>query len=80
MARTSGERGTNGGATMFLAPADTPGIEVGRHIATLDRAMIGGHCEVSFTDLLVPDDAILGEVGQGYAYAQVRLGPARMTH
>ena len=80
MARTSGERGTNGGATMFLAPADTPGIEVGRHIATLDRAMIGGHCEVDFTDLFVGDDAILGEVDQGYAYAQVRLGPARMTH
>ncbi|MGV9709409.1 acyl-CoA dehydrogenase family protein [Gordonia sp. NPDC003424] len=80
MARTAGAPGDRGGATMFLAPADTPGISVDRHIATTDRAMIGGHCEVSFTDVFVPDEDILGEVDQGYRYAQVRLGPARMTH
>ncbi|TXG89917.1 acyl-CoA dehydrogenase [Rhodococcus rhodnii] len=80
MARTSGEPGDRGGATMFLAPAHLPGIAVERHIGTLDRAMIGGHCEVAFTDVLVPDDAVLGEVDEGYRYAQVRLGPARMTH
>ncbi len=80
MARTSGEPGQRGGATMFLAPADSPGIEVGRHLDTLDRSMIGGHCEVFFTDLLVPDSAVLGEVDRGFEYAQVRLGPARMTH
>ncbi|WP_420750180.1 acyl-CoA dehydrogenase family protein [Rhodococcus sp. O3] len=80
MARTSGEPGQRGGATMFLAPADTPGLKVGRHISTLDKSMIGGHCEVFFEDLFVPDSAVLGEVDQGFAYAQVRLGPARMTH
>ena len=42
--------------------------------------MIGGHCEVRFTDVFVPDADVLGEVDQGYRYAQVRLGPARMTH
>ena len=42
--------------------------------------MIGGHCEVFFEDLLVPDSAVLGEVDRGFEYAQVRLGPARMTH
>ncbi|MBW0271621.1 acyl-CoA dehydrogenase [Nocardia sp. MH4] len=80
MARTSGEPGDRGGATMFLAPADTPGIRVGRHIDTLDRSMLGGHCEVFFEDLLVPDAAVLGAVDRGFEYAQVRLGPARMTH
>ena len=65
---------------MFLAPADAPGIEVGRHIGTLDKSMIGGHCAVTFTDVLVPDDAVLGAVDRGFEYAQVRLGPARMTH
>ncbi len=80
MARTSGAPGDRGGATMFLAPASAPGIRVGRHIDTLDRAMIGGHCEVFFEDLFVPDDAVLGAVDEGFAYAQVRLGPARMTH
>ncbi|NMD97541.1 acyl-CoA dehydrogenase [Rhodococcus sp. BL-253-APC-6A1W] len=80
MARTSGEPGQRGGATMFLAPADSDGLKVGRHIETLDKSMIGGHCEVDFEDLYVPDTAVLGEVDQGFAYAQVRLGPARMTH
>ncbi|MFD6101297.1 acyl-CoA dehydrogenase family protein [Nocardia salmonicida] len=80
MARTSGEPGQRGGATMFLAPADSPGIRVGRHLDTLDKSMIGGHCEVFFDDLLVPESAVLGEVDRGFEYAQVRLGPARMTH
>ncbi|MBX5333624.1 acyl-CoA dehydrogenase family protein [Rhodococcus fascians] len=80
MARTSGKPGDRGGATMFLAPADTPGITVGRHIGTLDKAMIGGHCEVFFENVFVPDENVLGAVDEGFAYAQVRLGPARMTH
>lgn len=80
MARTSGKPGDRGGATMFLAPADTRGITVSRHIGTLDRAMIGGHCEVLFDDVFVPDENVLGAVDEGFAYAQVRLGPARMTH
>ncbi|WP_137723130.1 acyl-CoA dehydrogenase family protein [Prescottella subtropica] len=80
MARTSGAPGDRGGATMFLTPASAPGIRVGRHLDTLDRAMIGGHCEVFFEDLFVPDEAVLGAVDEGFTYAQVRLGPARMTH
>ncbi|MCW2511642.1 MAG: Butyryl-CoA dehydrogenase [Mycobacterium sp.] len=80
MARTAGKPGDRGGATMFLANADTPGIRVGRHIGTLDKAMIGGHCEVHFDGAFVPDENVLGAVDEGFAYAQVRLGPARMTH
>ncbi|MFC7960814.1 acyl-CoA dehydrogenase family protein [Rhodococcoides kroppenstedtii] len=80
MARTSGAPGDRGGATMFLVPADTPGITVGRHIGTLDRAMIGGHCEVTFDGVFVPEENVLGAVDEGFTYAQVRLGPARMTH
>ncbi|SFK56080.1 acyl-CoA dehydrogenase family protein [Geodermatophilus ruber] len=80
MARTSGEPGERGGGTMFLAPAGAPGLQVGRHVPTMDRSMVGGHCEVVFDGLIVADDAVLGEVDQGFANAQVRLGPARMTH
>ncbi|MCK0110908.1 acyl-CoA dehydrogenase family protein [Ornithinimicrobium sp. F0845] len=80
MARTSGEPGERDGATMFLAPGDAPGIVVRRHLRTVDRAMIGGHCEVDFEGLFVPDEDVLGEVDLGFRYAQVRLGPARMTH
>ena len=80
MARTSGEPGDRGGATMFLVDADNPGMKVVRHIDTLDESLFGGHCEVVFDNCVVPDDAVLGEVDQGFEGAQVRLGPARMTH
>jgi acyl-CoA dehydrogenase len=80
MARTSGEPGGVGGATMLLAPAEAPGLEVVRHIGTIDRSMLGGHCEMTFTDVFVPDEDVLGGVDEGFRYAQVRLGPARMTH
>ena len=80
MARTGGQPGDLGDATMLLAPADRPGIEIVRHINTMDKAMLGGHCEIAFKDLFVPDEDVLGEVDEGFRYAQVRLGPARMTH
>ena len=80
MARTSGEPGDRGGATMFLVDADNPGMKVIRHVETLDESLFGGHCEVVFDNCVVPDDAVLGEVDQGFEGAQVRLGPARMTH
>ncbi|SDK66064.1 Acyl-CoA dehydrogenase [Nocardioides sp. YR527] len=80
MARTSGEPGDTGGATMFLVPADAPGVDLVRHVGTQDLSMLGGHCEITYTDVEVGEDAVLGEVDEGFRYAQVRLGPARMTH
>ena len=80
MARTSGEPGDRGGATMLLVGAGNPGMKVVRHIETLDESLFGGHCEVVFDGCVVPDDAVLGDVDGGFEGAQVRLGPARMTH
>ncbi|MFG1941478.1 acyl-CoA dehydrogenase family protein [Nonomuraea sp. NPDC048826] len=80
MARTSGEPGDRDGATMFLVDAGNPGMTVSRHIDTIDESFFGGHCEVVFDNCVVPDDAVLGGVDRGFEYAQVRLGPARMTH
>jgi acyl-CoA dehydrogenase len=71
---------TDGGATMFLVDADNPGMRVDRVMDTLDRAFTGGHCEVVFDDCRVDDSAVLGSVDEGFRYAQVRLGPARLTH
>jgi acyl-CoA dehydrogenase len=80
MART-GERIVHGeGATMFLVDASNPGFIVHKEIPGLDHFAPGGHCEVSFRDCVVRDEDVLGEVGKGYTYAQVRLGPARLTH
>lgn len=67
-------------ATMFLVPKDTPGVSVGRSIHTVDRTIAGGHPYVHFDGVRVPASAILGEPGKGFAYAQVRLAPARLTH
>jgi len=68
------------GATMFLVDADNPGWRVERVIDAMDRSFPGGHCEVVFEDCRVPADAVLGQVGEGFRYAQVRLAPARLTH
>ncbi|HEX2393320.1 MAG TPA: acyl-CoA dehydrogenase family protein [Solirubrobacterales bacterium] len=68
------------GVTMFLVDADNPGFLVQRTIEATDRAFPGGHGEVVFEDCRVGADAVLGEVGEGFRYAQVRLAPARLTH
>ncbi|CEA09190.1 (R)-benzylsuccinyl-CoA dehydrogenase [Arthrobacter saudimassiliensis] len=80
MARTAAVDGAPAGATMFLVDMDTPGVRVGEHIETMDHAIAGGHPHVHFEDCRVPDDAVLGRPGEGFRYAQVRLGPARLTH
>lgn len=67
-------------ATMFLVDASNPGWRVGEHATTLDRTMVGGHCRVTLADAFVPDADVLGEVGRGFANAQARLVPARLTH
>lgn len=78
MARTSDDKRT--GATLFLAPIDTPGIEIVRLVKHMGEPDLGGHGEIVFKDLRLPHSAILGEVGQGFALVQARLGPARLTH
>jgi alkylation response protein AidB-like acyl-CoA dehydrogenase len=40
----------------------------------------GGHCELRFNDVRVPSENMLGERGGGFALAQARLGPGRITH
>jgi alkylation response protein AidB-like acyl-CoA dehydrogenase len=69
-----------GGASMFLMDTDNPGMVITGHARTIDGTALGGHCGVRFTDAFVPDDAVLGQPGQGFRYAQVRLAPARLTH
>ena len=79
MARTDVVLGRHG-ATMFLVETDNPGFHIVRKIKTMDEVVPGGHCEVAFVDCEVDDRAVLGEVNKGFGYAQVRLGPARLTH
>ena len=80
MAKTDSDAGGPGGATMFLAPMDAPGIVVERVLDTLDQYMSGGHAVIRLDGLRAPESAVLGRVGEGFRYAQVRLAPARLTH
>lgn len=80
MAATAAVGSIPAGATMFLVGMDNPGIRVGAPIHAIDRAIDGGHPHLHFQDCLVGDEAVLGEPGLGFRYAQVRLGPARLTH
>jgi acyl-CoA dehydrogenase len=71
---------TEHGATLFLTDMKDPAIVTERILDTIDRTMPGGHAVMRLDDLRVSSDQILGEVDQGFKYAQVRLAPARLTH
>ena len=80
MAYTDPDKHPYQGCTLFLAPIDAEGIEIVRDVPTMGGKDFGGHVEIRYNNLRVPDSAILGEEGQGFALAQSRLGPARLTH
>ena len=67
--------------SQIIVPADADGIEIepvpvfghrGRGWST--------HCEVTYTDVRVPRENLLGERGAGFLIAQKRLGPGRIHH
>jgi acyl-CoA dehydrogenase len=68
------------GATMFLVEKSNPGLHLARTIPTLDRVTPGGHGQIVLENCEVAGDAVLGEPGKGFDYAQLRLVPARLTH
>ena len=70
----------DGSATMFLTDMNRPGIRLERSMDAMDSCFTGGHGVLVFDNLRVPASDVLGEVGQGFRYAQVRLAPARLTH
>ena len=80
MAKNDGDGAGPAGATMFLAPMDTPGIVVERVLDTLDQFMAGGHAVVRLDQVRVHESQVLGRLGEGFRYAQLRLAPARLTH
>src|SRR5579863_10071748 len=72
-------------ATMFVVPADTPGVDVRRDIETMGdigghRERPGGHSEIVYTDVRVPAANRIGAEGDGFLLAQQRLGPGRIHH
>jgi len=68
------------GACLFLVDLPDPAIRIDGVLDTMDGTMPGGHCRITIDDLFVPADRILGEPGDGFRLAQIRLAPARLSH
>jgi acyl-CoA dehydrogenase len=67
--------------SMFLVPADAPGIEVIRDIGAMWEPVGEGiHPHVRYRRVRVDRDALLGPPGAGFEVAQRRLGGGRIHH
>jgi len=78
IARTSDD--SRKGLSAFMFHRDDPGWEIVRRIPIMGPEEHGGHCELRFDGLRIPDENRLMEVGDGLKLTQIRLGPARLTH
>jgi acyl-CoA dehydrogenase len=67
--------------SLFVVPADTPGVKILRNVGRGDH--VGGdgtHGYIHYDNVRVPRDALLGERGAGFQVAQARLNGGRMHH
>jgi acyl-CoA dehydrogenase len=81
MAVTNPDVSAYQGMSMFIVPAETPGIEIVRNVGTGNEPPEHGtHGYVRYVDVRVPADHVLGGEGQAFAIAQTRLGGGRIHH
>ncbi len=69
--------------SMLIVPAETPGIEIIRNVATMnerDDLDEGTEGYIRYNQVRVPLDAMLGAPGEGFKVAQARLGGGRVHH
>ncbi|SFQ67007.1 acyl-CoA dehydrogenase [Roseivivax halotolerans] len=78
MARTSDD--PRRGLTAFLHDKSDPGWRIDRRIPIMGPEEHGGHCEIIYDELVLPEDRVLLGEGLGLKVTQMRLGPARLTH
>ena len=78
IARTSDDE--RKGLSAFMFDRDQPGWRIVRRIPIMGPEEHGGHCEIEFDGLVIPDGDRLMEVGDGLKLTQIRLGTARLTH
>jgi len=75
----TGGSARSGQMVQIIVPTDTPGVEIVRGIG-IWGAPTSDHCEVRYTDVRVPLENALGNVGEGHEAAQTRLNPGRVFH
>jgi acyl-CoA dehydrogenase len=81
MAVTNPDARTRDKMSLFIVPAETPGIEIVRDVGVGgESSSHATHGYVRYTDVRVPDDHVLGGEGQAFAIAQTRLGGGRVHH
>jgi acyl-CoA dehydrogenase len=83
MAVTDPEASPSRRMSMFIVPAETPGINILRHVGLGGAPMDdphGDHAYMRYDKVRVPADAMLGGPGDGFKVAQARLGGGRVHH
>ncbi len=78
LARTA--PGSRHSLTAFLFDRAAPGWRIERLIPVMGPEEPGGHGELVFEDLRIPDSQRLLGIGEGMKVVQTRLGYARLTH
>ncbi|EFE71488.1 acyl-CoA dehydrogenase family protein [Streptomyces viridosporus] len=81
MAVTEPEAPRHRSMSMFVVPADAPGVERVRDVSVWGHEeRVGTHQYLRYNDVRVPAENLLGERGEGFAVAQTRLGGGRIHH
>jgi acyl-CoA dehydrogenase len=81
MAVTNPDVSAYKGMSMFIVPAETPGVEIVRNVGVGGEPEgHGSHAYMRYTDVRVPADHLLGGEGNAFVIAQTRLGGGRIHH
>ncbi|MGQ0576878.1 MAG: acyl-CoA dehydrogenase family protein [Pseudonocardia sp.] len=77
VARTDAEAGSRG-FSLLVVERGMPGFERGRRLAKVGLKA-QDTAELSFTDVRVPAENVLGEIGQGFVYLMQNLAQERLS-